>query len=131
MKLKPETGRYFFNSSGGSEDFLIKGETMAFLKPAGTAPSVREQLTSLVIEGRRISKHSFTRKVGHGSSRQDLVGDLVITFRTASSESDLKRSNLGTSEGVGRVNESVFVKESLILLILSEKKVTKQLVRPV
>ena len=55
---------------------------MAFLKPAGIAPSVREQLTSLVIEGRRISKHSFTRKVGHGSSRQDLVGDLVITSPT-------------------------------------------------
>ena len=103
---------------------------MAFLKPAGTAPSVREQLTSLVIEGRRISKHSFTRKVGHGSSRQDLVGDLVITFRTSSSETDLKRSNLGTFKGAGRVNESVFVKESLILLILSEKKVTKRLARP-
>ena len=102
---------------------------MAFLKPAGTAPSVREQLTSLVIEG-RISKHSFTRKVGHGSSRQDLVGDLVITFRTSSSKTDLKRSNLGTSEGAGSVNESVFVKESLILLILSEKKVTKWLARP-
>ena len=53
---------------------------MAFLKPAGTAPSVSEQLTSLVIEGRRISKHSFTRKVGHGSSMQDLVGDLVIPY---------------------------------------------------
>ena len=103
---------------------------MAFLKPAGKAPSVREQLTSLVIEGRRIAKHSFTRKVGHGSSRQDLVGDLVITFRTSSSEKDLKRSNLGTSEGAGRVNEPVFVKESLILIILSEKKVTKRFARP-
>ena len=61
---------------------------------------------------------------------QDLVGDLVITFRTSSSVTDLKRSNLGTSEGAGRVNESVFVKESLILLILSEKKVAKRLARP-
>ena len=94
----------------GSEDFLIRGETIAFLKPPGTAPSVREQLTSLVIEGRRISKHSFTRKVGHGSSRQDLVGDLVITFRTSSSETNLKRSNLRTSEGAGRGKESVFTK---------------------
>ena len=85
---------------------------------------------SRVIEGRRISKHSFTRKVGHGSSRQDLVGDLVISFRTSSSETDLKRSNLRASEGAGRVNDSVFVKESLILLILSEKKVTKRLARP-
>ena len=61
---------------------------------------------------------------------QDLVGDLVITFCTSSSETDLKRSNLDTSEGAERVNESVFVKESLILLILSEKKVAKRLARP-
>ena len=101
------------------------------MKPPGTAPSVREQLTSLVTEGRRISKHSLTRKVGHGSRRQDLVGDLVITFLTSSSETDLKWSNLGTSEGAGRVKESVLVKESLILLILSEKKVTKRLARSI
>ena len=100
------------------------------MKPAGTVPSVREQLTSLVIQGKRTSKHSFTRKVSHGSNRQDLVGDLVITFRTSSSEKDLKRSNLSTSEGAGRVNDSVFVKESLILLILSEKKMTTRLTRP-
>ena len=101
------------------------------MKPPGTSPSVREQLTSLVTEGWRISKHSLTRKVGHGSRRQDLVGDLVITFRTSSSETDLNRSNLGTSKGAGRAKESVLVKESLILLILSEKKVTKRLVRSI
>ena len=71
---------------------------MAFLKPAGTAPSVREQLTSLVIEGRRISKHSFNRKVGHGSSMQDLVGDLVITFRT---------SSIKCTQGIGHITPAV------------------------
>ena len=53
---------------------------MAFLKPSGTRPSLREQLTNLVIEGRRISKHSLMRKVGHGSKRHDLEGDLLIIF---------------------------------------------------
>ena len=86
-------------------------------------------MTSLVIEGRRIFKHSLARKVGNGSSRQDFVGDLVLTFHTSSSEIDLNRSNLGISEGAGRVKESVSVKESF--LILSGKKVTKRLARPI
>ena len=81
------------------------------MKPLGSAPSPREKLTSLVMEDRRISKHSFTRKVGNGSSKQDLVGELVITFQISSSDTDLKRSNLGTSEGAGRVKESVLMKK--------------------
>ena len=64
----------------GSEDFLIIGVTIAFLNSAGTTPSGNEQLTSLVIEGSRISIHSLTRNVGHGSNRQDLQGDFVIIF---------------------------------------------------
>ena len=51
-----------------------------FLKSPGTTPLGREQLTSLVIEGKRISNHSLTRKLGHGFSRQDFIGDLVIEF---------------------------------------------------
>ena len=33
-----------------------------FLKSAGTILSDKEQLTSLVIEGKRMSKHSLTKK---------------------------------------------------------------------
>ena len=86
-------------------------------------------MTSIVIKGKRISKHSLTRKVGHGSSKQDFDGEFAITFRTLSSETNLKRSNLGTLGGAGRV-KGVFGKESIISLILSEKKVTKRLPRP-
>ena len=62
-------------SSGGSEAFFISGVTTAFLKLKGTTPSDREQLMSLMIEGRRMSKYSFTKKVFHGSNKQDFVGD--------------------------------------------------------
>ena len=106
--------------SGGSKDFLISGVTTAFLKSAGTTPSDREQLTSLVIEGTRMSRHSLTKKVGHGSNRQDLVGDF-IAFWISSSETSLNESKLGRSEGAGRLKESVLENESLILVMFSEK----------
>ena len=52
----------------------------ASLKSAGTMPSNREQLPSLVIEGRRVFKHSLTRKVDHESNKQDFVGDFIMNF---------------------------------------------------
>ena len=55
-------------------------DTIAFLKPAWTTPSDKKQLTTLVIEGKRISKYSLTKKVGHGSTKQEFVGDLIITL---------------------------------------------------
>ena len=64
--------------------FLINEVTIAFLNPSGTKPSDNDQLTGLVFEGNRISIHSFTRKVGHGSSKQDLVGDFMIVVLIAS-----------------------------------------------
>ena len=50
-------------------------------------PSDREKLMNLVIEG-RISKHSLKTKVGHGSSKQDFLGDLMITFQIALLETE-------------------------------------------
>ena len=108
-------------SPGGSEAFLISGVTTAFLKSTGTTLSDREQLTSLVIEGSRMSRHSLTKKVGHGSIRQDFVGDFLIAFWISSSETVLKESKLGRSGGAGSLKESVLENESLILVILSEK----------
>ena len=49
----------------------------------------------------------------------------MITFRTSSLATELKKLNLGKSGAAGRVNESVLEKESLILFCL--RKVTKQL----
>ena len=97
---------------------MISDVTTDFLKSAGTTLSDREQLTSLVIEGTR---HSWTKKVGHGSNRQDFVGDFIIVFWISSSETVLKESKLGRSEGAGSLKESVLENESLILIILSEK----------
>ena len=45
------------------------------------------------------------------------------------SETVLKKSNLGGSEGAGSVKESVLENESINFVILSEKKVTKLLAR--
>ena len=100
---------------------MISGVTTAFLKSAGTTPSDGEQLTSLVIDGTRMSRHSLTKKVGHGLNRQDLVGDFIIAFWISSLETSLKESKLGWSEGVGKLKESVLENEALILVILSKK----------
>ena len=62
------------------------GVTTACLNLVGTMPSAREQLTNLVMDGNRISMQSLIRKVGHGSKRHDLVGELDIILRTSSSE---------------------------------------------
>ena len=78
MKLSPDTGQWFFKSSTGNEAFYISGVTTAFLNPSGTSPSRSEQLTNLVIDGRRMSIHSLIRNVGNGSNRLDFVGDLLI-----------------------------------------------------
>ena len=99
---------------------MISGVTTAFLKSAGTTPSDREEL-SLVIEGTRMSSHSSSKKVGHGSNRQGFVDDFIIAFWISSSETVLKESKLGGSEGAGSLKESVLENESLILVILSEK----------
>ena len=62
----------------GKVAFLIRGVTTAVLKPPGTLPSMSEQLTNSVIDVSSISLHSLMRNVGHGSNRQDYVGELLI-----------------------------------------------------
>ena len=42
--------------------FSDQENNKSFFKPAGTTASVREQLTGLVIEGKRMTKHSLTKK---------------------------------------------------------------------
>ena len=54
--------------------------TTAFLKPSGTSPSLSENLTNLVRDGRRMSMHSLIRNVGNGSNRNDLVDDYFSDF---------------------------------------------------
>ena len=103
---------------------MISGVAIAFLKPAGTIPSDRDQLKCLVIEGKRLSKHSLTKTEAHASNKQDFIGDFIVVFQSSSSETVLKKSNLNGSEGAESVTELVLEKKSLILVILSQKKVS-------
>ena len=80
-------------------------ETIDFFKPAGTMPSDREWLMSLVNEGRRISKHSLTEKLGHGSNKENFV-------------------NLGKSGAAGRVKEWKRVPD--LTYFIRGKKCTKR-----
>jgi hypothetical protein len=49
--------------------------TRAVLNCVGKIPELSDRLTSFVIEGNKISM-SLIKNVGHGSSIQDLVGEL-------------------------------------------------------
>ena len=66
---------------------------MADLKPSGTCPSSRERLISLVNDGNKMSAQSLIRKVGHGSSRQDLVGESSRILQTVSTDTLPKAHN--------------------------------------
>ena len=113
---------YNENRIGPRQEFCVTPDKKQQQKPAGTTSSDREPLTSLVIEGRRRSKQFLTTIVGHGSNKRDFVGDFIIVYCISSSETVLKWSNVGRPRGSESVKMSVLEKESLILVILSEKK---------
>ena len=62
-----------------------------------------------------MSKHSLTKKVGHGSNKQNFVANYILALCFSSSETVLKKSNLVRSELSGSVKESVMESESLVL----------------
>ena len=78
MKLRPDTGRVFKIICRKSSLFNKRSIYTAVLKPSGTQPSMNEQLTNFVIDGKRMSLHSLMRNVGHGSNRQDFVGEFLM-----------------------------------------------------
>ena len=49
-------------SFGGSEAFLMKDVTTACLEPLGTTSPDKEQFTSLVTEGNKLSMQYLTKK---------------------------------------------------------------------
>ena len=55
---------------------------IACLKGFGKMPFLRDNLTSFVNEGRKMSIHSFTICVGHGSRAQVIEMASLITLRT-------------------------------------------------
>ena len=56
--------------------------TIACLKGFGKMPFLRDKLTSLVNEGRRMSMYCFTICVGHGSREHVFEGASLINLRT-------------------------------------------------
>ena len=54
------------------------------MNECGTSPFRSEQLTNLVIDGKRISMHSLIRNVGNWSNMHNLVGDLLIILPISS-----------------------------------------------
>ena len=73
-----------------------------------------------------MSLHSFTRKVGQGSNKQDFDGEFDIILAISSSVSGLKAENTGGSAGGQRaVSPSEETKLLRIFNILSLKNEAK------
>ena len=68
---------------------------MCLFELVGNIPSERDKLMMLVMGVMRMSMHSLTIVVGHGSSLQDLLGEEEISFLTSSSVTGEKADNLG------------------------------------
>ena len=49
-----------------------------------------EQITNFLIDGNNMSLHSLMRNVGHGSNRQDFVGEFLVIVSTVSSKTSVK-----------------------------------------
>ena len=60
---------------------------------------MNEQLINFVNDGSDMSKHSLMRNVGHGSNRQDFVGEMLIILSTAFSETLVKLVIRGSGGG--------------------------------
>ena len=70
-----------------------------------------------------MSKYCLTKKVGHGSSEQDFVGEETITFLTSSSPTGVNISKKELGVFLGSTGKAVlFGKADCIFDILSLKK---------
>ena len=110
--------------------FLRRGVARAVLKTSGKTPEVREELTRAVREGRGVSRHSTSRRVGIGSSWQVWGADFRMRFLTPDSETGLKVQSGMPSNGFVRGKELVYTgwesRSSLSLMILSQKKNSRE-----
>ena len=69
---------------------MRRGVTGAVLKTSGKTPEDREELTKVVREGSRVSRHSTSIGIGIGSSWQVLGANFRTRFLTTDSETGLK-----------------------------------------
>ena len=72
---------------------MRRGETRAVLKTSGKTPEDREELTKVVREGSRVSRHSTSIGIGIGSSWQVFRADFGVRFLTTDSETGRKVQN--------------------------------------
>ena len=72
----------------------MMGVTTASLKSLGKQPSASDTFNSVMNDNSK-STQASNRKVGMGSSKQDLVQELLINFRTVSSETEGVLGHLG------------------------------------
>ena len=91
MKHKSDKGRLFLKVRG-NKAFLISGMPTVSLKLVEIIPLDMQQLI-LLIEGKRMSKHSLTNNVLWIKKKQDLDGDFIIAYQNFSSEKKLKKLN--------------------------------------
>ena len=83
---------------------------------------IHKRLTIQVIGWFRMSKHSFNKKIGIGSSKQDFVGLCIIISHSSSSETTEKVLNLGgITIGLSIEDEEESGNAEGILDILSKK----------
>ena len=96
--------------------------TTAFLNCWGKTPSIKDKLTSFVMDGSKISTQSLRRKVGTGSEKHDLV-EFFIIFNRSFSETSQKCDRLG-GKSVGDVTVVVDAQNVfwILLIFFSEKR---------
>ena len=82
------------------------------------------------MEAKRISRQSLTRKVGHGSSRQDFVGEFLIILLISSLDTGSNIIKGGGMKDGAILKFPVRQKLFRIVVILSEKKSTNLFARP-
>ena len=70
--------------------FLKIGVAIASFQLEGKWPWRREELTIVVITGRRTSRHETTSGVGNGSKAQDFFADDCMSLQMAASVKGLK-----------------------------------------
>ena len=107
----------------------MRGVTTVLLKALGKEPSIREEFTNLVTDGRSISRQSLRRNVGKGSNGHDLVGDSLMHLLTSPSDTGSNVLKAGGTESGASLNEPEVGNVSLILLILLVKKETNESAR--
>ena len=78
MKLRLETGLYFFRLFTGRFDFYSRGVTRASLNDSGNVPDSRDKLIIVVMGLIKIFNKALKMFVGIGSRSHDFDADFIM-----------------------------------------------------